>query len=323
MLPTTHTFPIASRQSSLAMVQAKLIGKMLFAMSDAANGGFKENFPILGLVSTGDKNLIGSLAEIGGKGLFTKEIEDALLDGRARFAVHSLKDMPAECPNGLVIAAIPPREDPRDAFISAKVKSPWELPEGGLLGTASVRRKAQTLLRRPDLNCKPLRGNVSTRLEKTKRGDVDGTFLAVAGLNRLGLQDEIQHVMEIDQMLPAVGQGALCVQAREDDDEALALAQKIACPVTTLCVTIERAFMAALDGSCKTPIAGYARVVGKNIKFDGEYLSLNGDSRNQVSRIFEQIPENFTDLSQDILRQAHQMGTQAALEIKKSVSLES
>ena len=247
--------------------------------------------PVRTYVSTGDRNLSGPLAEIGGKGLFTKEVEEALLSGAARFAVHSMKDMPAAHPDGLVTAAIPPREDPRDCFLSPRAGTPWDLPQGARIGAASVRRIAQVLRRRPDLETVALRGNVATRLDKLEAGDADATFLALAGLKRLGLEEKATRVLEPDEMLPAVGQGALCVQAREDDDEARVLARRIACPETTICVAAERAFLAGLDGSCRTPIAGLARVEGGVVRFRGELLSLDGRERFETARVFDYDPQ--------------------------------
>ena len=240
--------------------------------------------PIRDYVSSGDQNLSGSLADIGGKGLFTKEIEEALLSGAARFAVHSMKDMPAQSPPGLIIAAIPPREDPRDVFISHIAASPWDLPQGARIGTASVRRLAQILARRPDLQPVTLRGNVGTRLDKLERGEADATFLALAGLKRLGLDHLATSILSPAEMLPAVGQGALCVQTRADDKEAIALAAAFNCPQTNICVTIERAFLAGLDGSCRTPLAGLATIKGDAVCFNGELLSLDGQTRYSASR---------------------------------------
>jgi hydroxymethylbilane synthase len=280
-VPKNNHFAIATRRSPLAMAQARLVQAMVAKAAgiDAAAA------PIRDYVSSGDRNLAGSLAEIGGKGLFTREIEEALLSGDARFAVHSMKDMPAEAPPGLVTAAIPAREDPRDVFISHVAASPWDLPPGARIGTASVRRQAQALARRPDLKPVVLRGNVGTRLEKLARGEADATFLALAGLKRLALEGHATAIMATDEMLPAVGQGALCVQARADDEEALAIAAQLNCAETAACVAVERAFLAGLDGSCRTPIAGLARVEDGEIRFRGELLSPDGRERYGAERI--------------------------------------
>ncbi len=268
------------------MAQARLVQSMVAK----AAGLPAEAAPIRDYVSSGDRNLTGSLAEIGGKGLFTKEIEEALLSGAARFAVHSMKDMPAESPPGLVTAAIPPREDPRDAFISFVAETPWDLPSGARVGTASVRRAAQLLARRPDLETVTLRGNVGTRIDKLERGEAEATFLALAGLNRLSFEDHATTIMAVDEMLPAVGQGALCVQTREDDAEAREIAAVFNCPRTSACVAIERAFLAGLDGSCRTPIAGLAVIDGGEIVFRGEVLSLDGKERHRAERRLPYAP---------------------------------
>ena len=277
-------FTIATRRSPLAQTQTGHVQKLLAAAAGRSAEEADEAFPLETFLTTGDTNLSGSLAEIGGKGLFTKEIEQALIYGVARFAVHSMKDMPAEMPPGLVLAAIPPREDPRDCFISEHAASPWDLPDGALVGAASVRRIAQIKSRRPDIRTTVLRGNVGTRLDKVRQGEIDGTFLAAAGLRRLGLLQEAARTVSVDEMLPAVGQGALCVQAREDDAEELALARKITCPDTEVCVAVERAFLAELDGSCRTPIAGLAVIDAGDIYFRGEVLSLDGRKRFSVER---------------------------------------
>jgi len=275
-------FAIASRKSPLAQIQAQEVGKLLAK----ALGSDEKALPLKTYISSGDKNLSGSLADIGGKGLFTKEVEEALIKGEARFAVHSMKDMPAELPQGLVLAAIPRREDPRDCFLSPRAESPWELPQGATIGAASVRRIAQVLAKRPDLKTTTLRGNVQTRLEKLERGDADATFLALAGLKRLGLEARATKILDPDEMLPAVGQGALCIEARAGDEEALALAAKINCPETAMCVSVERAFLAKLDGSCRTPIGGLAVFEEDHLRFRGEVLSLDGAERFFVERRF-------------------------------------
>ncbi|MFC2951435.1 hydroxymethylbilane synthase [Marinicaulis aureus] len=299
------TFAIASRRSPLALAQARQIQAMIVK----AAGISPEAAPLQEYVSSGDRNLQGSLADIGGKGLFTKEIEEALLSGAARFAVHSMKDMPAESPPGLVTAAIPAREDPRDVFISYIAQTPWDLPEGAKVGTASVRRAAQLLSRRPDVETVPLRGNVGTRLDKLERGEAAATFLALAGLNRLELEGHATAIMAIDEMLPAVGQGALCVQTREDDVEAREIAASFNCAQTSVCVIMERAFLTGLDGSCRTPIGGLAIVQDGEVRFRGELLSLDGRERYVTNR---RLP--YTD---DCAMAAARTGAEAALELRE------
>ncbi|WDI32938.1 hydroxymethylbilane synthase [Hyphococcus flavus] len=303
-MPEQKHFPIASRRSPLAMKQAELVQAMIANTADVD----ASQAPVRDFVSSGDKNLSGSLAEIGGKGLFTKEIEEALLTGEVRFAVHSMKDMPAVSPPGLVMAAIPAREDPRDVFISSAAASPWDLPQGAKIGSASVRRIAQVLARRPDISAVTLRGNVQTRLQKLKDGVADGTFLALAGLNRLGMAAKATAILEPDDMLPAVGQGALCVQCREDDKEAREIAAAFHCSKTAACIAIERAFLAGLDGSCRTPIAGLAVIEHGEIKFRGELLSLDGMRRFTVTC---SVP--YTEGSND---KAEKAGAAAAAEIR-------
>ncbi len=290
--PSRTAFVIASRRSPLAQAQARLVRDRLATVMNIDAADIDCVFPIETYVSTGDKNLSGSLADIGGKGLFTKEIEDALLNGAARLAVHSMKDMPAESPEGLVCAAIPAREDPRDAFVSFQSDSVWALPQGAKLGVSSVRRAAQTLARRPDLVIAPIRGNVGTRLQKLRRQEADGTFLALAGLKRLGMEDAATSVLSIDDMLPAVGQGALFIQARADDREAIAVAQRLACRETSICTNAERAFLAGLDGSCRTPIAGHALVDGDEVWLRGELLSIDGGQRFRGERRFAYHPDS-------------------------------
>lgn len=303
-----NTFAVASRQSPLAQVQARHVRGLIAAAMGLAGDEIETRMPVKTYVSTGDRNLSGPLAEIGGKGLFTKEVEEALLTGAARLAVHSMKDMPAVHPEGLVTAAIPTREDPRDCFLSPKAETPWDLPEGAVVGAASVRRIAQVLRRRPDLKTAALRGNVATRLEKLAAGDADATFLALAGLKRLGLEKKATRILDPDEMLPAAGQGALCVQARADDAEALSIAQRIACPETTICVAVERAFLAGLDGSCRTPIAGLARVDNGVVRFRGELLSLDGQRCFETARDFDYDPHGVDE--------AAAVGAAAAREIR-------
>ncbi len=312
-------FTIASRQSPLAQAQARQIQSLLGEALAIAPDEFDLVLPIATFVTAGDKNLSGSLAEIGGKGLFTKEIEEALLSGAARFAVHSMKDMPAISPEGLVTAAIPAREDPRDCFLSFVAQEPWELPQNATIGAASVRRIAQILHRRPDLKPQTLRGNVGTRLEKLKNREADATFLALAGLKRLGLAQEAVKIMPVEDMLPAVGQGALCIQAQAEDEEALALAAKISCAKSTLCVAVERAFLAALDGSCRTPIAGLAIIDAGNVWFRGELLSLDGADRFCVERRFSLDADDIDGAEKCGLQAAEELRTKAGSDFMKKI----
>ncbi|HYH37719.1 MAG TPA: hydroxymethylbilane synthase, partial [Azospirillum sp.] len=217
-----------------------------------------------------------TLAEAGGKGLFTKELEDALLGDRVDLAVHSMKDVPTWLPDGLEISTLLPREDPRDAFFSRSGKGLDELEPGSVVGTAGLRRQAQVLERRPDLKVVPLRGNVQTRLKKLDAGEVDATLLALAGLRRLGLTDRITAILEFDTMLPAVAQGAIGIEIRSADERTRALLAPLHCAETAARVTAERALLAALDGSCRTPIAALARLDGDTLVFETKVLSADG-----------------------------------------------
>lgn len=244
---------IGTRGSPLALAQAELAASALRDKHPHLNeAGAIE---IVKIVTSGDRIQDRALSEAGGKGLFTKEIEDALLAGAIDIAVHSMKDMPTVLPTGLDISCLLPRDDPRDAFFSHKAATLDDLPEGSVVGTASLRRQAIVLARRPDLKTVILRGNVGTRLKKLEDGVVDATLLAVAGLKRLGQAHLIQHILETDVMLPAVAQGAIGIETREKDWKMKALLSPIHCPVTMLRVTAERAYLAAMDGSCKTPLA--------------------------------------------------------------------
>jgi hydroxymethylbilane synthase len=215
---------------------------------------------VLPIRTTGDRVTDRPLADVGGKGLFTKELDEAMLAGRIDLAVHSVKDVPTWLPAGLVLAAYLPREDPRDAFLSHKALSLATLAPGAVVGTASLRREAQLRFQRPDLVVTSLRGNVHTRLAKLTAGEVDATLLAAAGLNRLGLADRATTILPAEELLPAVGQGAIGITCRAGDEVCLALLATIDHPATSIAVTAERAMLAALDGSCRTPIAGLAEL---------------------------------------------------------------
>jgi hydroxymethylbilane synthase len=210
--------------------------------------------------TTGDKEQGRLLSEIGGKGLFTKELDEAMLRGEIDIGIHSMKDMPTVMPDGIMLHAITQRLDPRDALISQKAKTLAELPKGATVGTASLRRKAQLLYLRPDLRIIPLRGNIDTRLKKITNGEIDATLLAFAGLSRLEKENNISGVIDFTEVLPAVGQGVLAATCREGDLRATMLIKSLLHPATTIAVLAERAMLAALDGSCQTPIAGYSKI---------------------------------------------------------------
>ena len=228
------------------------------------------------IITKGDKILDVPLAKVGGKGLFVKEIEDALLDGRADLAVHSMKDVPAELPDGLEVAIVPKREIPQDAFISVQYKSVEELPRGGVIGTSSLRRKSQLACLRPDLNIKDLRGNLDTRLRKLDEGLYDAIILAGAGLNRLGMQDRITTLFSPEQMLPAIGQGSLGIELRSKDTELLDGLQFLHDQTTATAVAAERAFLLRLEGGCQVPIGGHATVAGDTVTLVGLIADIDG-----------------------------------------------
>lgn len=243
---------IASRESRLAMWQAKHVQRLLQAQNP------ERDVQILGMTTRGDQILDRPLAAIGGKGLFIKELEVAMAEGRADLAVHSMKDVPMDMPEGFVLAAISEREDPRDAFVSPKFESLAALPAGAIVGTSSLRREAQLRARFPHLVIKPLRGNLDTRLRKLDEGEFDAIILAAAGLVRLGLADRIRARIDPADMLPAPGQGALGIEICEGKPAMQRIADGLADPATSACVKAERAFSRRLGGSCHLPIAGFA-----------------------------------------------------------------
>ncbi len=265
-------FKIGTRGSPLALWQAHEVRRSLqvaFHLPDSS-------FEIVAIKVTGDQIQDRALKDIGGKGLFTREIEDALLDGAIDFAVHSMKDMPTLQPGGLVLDCYLPREDVRDAFVSPHVARLQDLPHGAVVGSSSLRRRAQLLHRRPDLQLVEFRGNVQTRMKKLQDGVAEATFLAMAGLNRLEMSHTAQGPVEVTQMLPAVAQGAIGVERRADDLRAAAMLDAIHHRPTGLQLTAERAFLTRLDGSCQTPIAGLAVLNGDQLWLRGEILRPDG-----------------------------------------------
>jgi hydroxymethylbilane synthase len=279
MAQSTAPLRIGTRGSPLALVQARAVRACLAA----AIGTAEEAVELVVIRTTGDAIQDRPLAEVGGKGLFTKEIEEALLDGRVDLAVHSSKDMPTFSQPGLMLAACLEREDPRDVFISRTALSLQELPPGATLGTASLRRQAIAKRLRPDLKVVPLRGNVETRLRKLEAGEVDATLLALAGLRRLGLEKHATKVMSADEFLPAVGQGAIGIEARASDTRVRDLLARINHADTFDAVACERTFLAELDGSCKTPIAGHAVVTGSTVQFRGLIARPDGSAAHDIA----------------------------------------
>jgi hydroxymethylbilane synthase len=296
----TRLIRIGSRGSRLALAQANEARYRLIAAHDLAPGDVE----IVTITTTGDRIRDRPLAEIGGKALFTKEIEEALLGGEIDLAVHSMKDMPAGAPAGLVIAALLPRGDPRDAFVSRVAADVMALPHGAVLGSSSVRRIAQLKHLRPDLAAVPFRGNVETRLARLERGEADATVLACAGLMRLGLAHEITAAMPPEIMLPAVAQGAIGLQVRQRDERMHELVAPLNDAATAFQIAAERAFLFVLEGSCRTPLAGHAVLDGDRLHFRGMALLLDG------SAVFEARSDGSVD-------DAEALGRDAGEEVKR------
>lgn len=279
MAQSTALLRIGTRGSPLALVQARAVRARLAA----ALGAGEEAIELVVIRTSGDAIQDRPLAEEGGKGLFTKEIEEALLGGRVDVAAHSAKDMPTFSRPGLMLAACLEREDPRDVFISGIARSLAELPQGATLGTASLRRQAIAKRVRPDLKVKPLRGNVETRLRKLQEGQVDATILALAGMKRLSLVQHATKIMDTQEFLPAVGQGAIGIEARADDNRVREMLTHIDHADTSTAIACERAFLAELDGSCKTPIAGHATLSGSMLHFRGLIVKPDGSATHETS----------------------------------------
>jgi hydroxymethylbilane synthase len=268
-------FRIGARGSKLSLAQTELVRAGLATRLGVVHSALE----IVPITTSGDTIQDRRLIEAGGKGLFTKELDEALLDGRIDLAVHSLKDLPTRLPDGIALACVPEREDPRDAFVSPHAPSLSDLPTGAKVGTASLRRQAQALFARPDLRVVILRGNVDTRLRKLEDGEADATFLALAGLKRLGLQDRASSIVDPQDMPPAACQGALAITARAGDaavHDALAAHENQRARIE---IEAERAFLEALDGSCRTAIGALARVSGDELSFIGEALTPDGTKR--------------------------------------------
>ncbi len=261
---------IGTRASLLAVTQSTWVKNQIERQHPGTT------VELVKIVTKGDNILDVPLAKVGGKGLFVKEIEDALLDGQVDLAVHSMKDVPAELPEGLHVAIVPPREVPFDAFISVKHKTLADLPQGASVGTSSLRRKSQLAIIRPDLQIHDLRGNLDTRLRKLDEGVYDAIILAGAGLNRLGMQARITALFSPEQMLPAIGQGALGIELRMADSELLAGLQFLHHADTAAAVAAERAFLLRLEGGCQVPIGGFATVAGGTVTLTGLIASLDG-----------------------------------------------
>jgi len=288
---------VGSRESKLALVQTELIVNKIREKYPA------QEFEIIGMKTKGDMILDKMLDKIGGKGLFVKELELALLDGSIDFAVHSMKDMPAEMPDELTIAAVSTREDPRDVLLAPGGKTLEELDEGAVVGTSSVRREVQILRKRPDLKIKTLRGNVLTRIKKLLDNEFDAIMLASAGLKRLGYEEMPIRYFEVDDVIPAVGQGILGVQARKDS-ECIPLLQSVHCSEAELCLNAERAYMIKLNGGCSTPIAAHAVIEGEKMRVIGMlasedktsfYRAIIEESMNDAAGLGERLADRIIE----------------------------
>jgi hydroxymethylbilane synthase len=271
---------IGTRGSPLALWQANHVRALLIA----AHGLGEDAVALEPITTSGDRIRDKPLRDFGGKGLFTKEIDEAVVGNKVDLAVHSMKDLPTELPPGISIAALLPRGDVRDAFISARGESLAALPPGAVVGSSSLRRQAQVKRLRPDLRLIDLRGNVETRLKKLEQGIVDATLLALAGLERLGLTGHVTSVLPTDEMLPAVAQGAIGVSCRSDDLETRELLQALNDASTATAVACERAFLAQLDGSCRTPIAGLAEIADGALRFRGLVLTPEGTEWHEIEQ---------------------------------------
>ena len=272
---------IGTRGSPLALAQAHETRDLLVAAHDDL---LTDDVEIVVISTKGDRVQDRALSEIGGKGLFTEEIEAGLSDGSLDIAVHSMKDMPTELPDGLIIPCLLPRKDVRDFFISNKASRLQDLPQGAVIGSASLRRQAQIKNQRPDLEVVTFRGNVQSRLRKLEEGIVDATLLAQAGLNRLDMAHVATETLSIEQMLPAVAQGAIGIECREGDKRVLDYLAPLACADTMACVTAERAVLAALDGSCRTPIAALATLNDGTISLRALVLRPDGSEALETTR---------------------------------------
>lgn len=265
---------IGTRGSPMALYQTELVRNRLIAANPrlAASAAVE----VVAIRTTGDRVQDRRLAEIGGKGLFTKEIDEALLEHRIDLAVHSLKDLETILPEGIDIACILERDDPHDAFLSTTAAGLAALPQGAVVGTASLRRQAQLLRRRPDLRVVALRGNANTRIRKLEAGEVDATLLAVCGLQRIGLADRATEILDYEIMLPAVGQGALAVTCRAGAEVVREMLAPLHHPVSAACTLAERAMLAVLDGSCRTPLAALAEVEDERLTIEARLFTADG-----------------------------------------------
>lgn len=298
-------FTIATRESRLALWQAQHVQFCLQQQGCSVG--------LLGMTTLGDQILDRSLSKVGGKGLFVKELETALQDGRADLAVHSLKDVPMELPDGLVLGCVMEREDPRDAWVSGRYASIFDLPAGAVVGTSSLRRMVLLRALRSDLRIEPLRGNLDTRLRKLDEGQFDGIVLAAAGLKRLGLQNRIRAIFESSQMLPAAGQGALGIECGAQRDDVLARLLPLQHTPTALAVTAERAVSRVMGGSCSMPLAAHAVWHGNNLTLDAAWGDVEGVSTLVRAQGSAQVSDSV---------QARVLGEQVAHQLQQLIALQ-
>jgi len=285
---TPHELRIGTRGSQLALYQANWVREKLLQAHPHLT------VILIKIKTTGDKIQDAPLAKIGGKGLFVKEIEEALIDRRIDLAVHSIKDVPTEFPEGLHLSAITKREDPRDVFISKDGTHLKDLPQGAKIGTSSLRRQAQLLHFRGDFEMIPLRGNLDTRLKKLDTKNMDGIVLALAGVRRLGLESRVTEILPTEISLPAIGQGSLGIETRKKDHEVEGYIQFLNDPTSSVAVSAERAFLKKLEGGCQVPIAGFGRIVGSTLQIDGLVGTVDG--KRLVRHHLEGLPEEAESL---------------------------
>jgi hydroxymethylbilane synthase len=303
---STEILRIGTRGSLLALKQCNGVKDAILALHPSIQ------VELVIIKTTGDKILDVPLAKVGGKGLFVKEIEEALLSGDVDLAVHSMKDVPSEVPEGLTIGIVPKREDPRDVLIAQGPQSLEELPQGAVVGTSSLRRMAQVLGLRPDLKIENLRGNLDTRLRKVQEGVYDAIILAAAGLHRMGWQDRISAYFDPDVFIPAIGQGALGIEVRKEDSKVMELLGPLHDVETATAVEAERGFLEELQGGCQVPIGGYARVLGEEVELTGLVASLDG--RQQFKRTRKAPGARAEDLGRELARELLDSGARAVLE---------
>jgi hydroxymethylbilane synthase len=311
---TPDRIVIATRESALALWQAEHIRARLAA----AHPGLQVE--LLGMTTEGDRKLGTSLAKIGGKGLFVKELEDALLHGRADIAVHSMKDVPVNLPPGFAIAAIGEREDPRDAFVSNRYRDLGELPPGAVVGTSSQRRESQIRARLPQLRIESLRGNVQTRLRKLDEGQYDAVILAAAGLKRLGLEARIAGLLSPEESIPAVGQGAIGIECRADRTDLLALLQTLNHADTAWCVRAERAVSRSLGGNCTVPLGAFATIAAGRASMRGFVASPDGSRMARAAGDVAHAPDGAEPLGQEIADRLAAAGAREILSDLEGVS---